>query len=535
MTAETDAGSEEAAMLAGRKDASADASAETSAVTSIDETIDAISAEFDALGDSPSMADALRARQAAPAPAAMLARPAPPVLESLASRTLSPNRQLMARVKKALKEADPVVVPGKVTRASGIIVEATLPQVAVGTACVIEVGEGRLIPAEVVGFARSRALLMPFGELAGIGEGCPVWPRASAAEIPVGEALLGRVVDAGMRPVDGLGTPSLNKTAALNAAPPPAMQRRRISRPLVLGIRSLDACLTCGEGQRVGIMAGPGVGKSVLLGMLARSASADIIVCGLVGERGREVREFVERDLGPAGLARSVVVVATADEPPLVRVRAAMAATAIAEFFRARGKKVLLLIDSLSRVAMAQREIGLAAGEPPTSRGYPPSVFAALPRLVERAGNDAGEGSITAMYTVLAEGDDLSDPVADAARAALDGHVVLSRKLANAGHYPAVDVLASVSRVMSDVVSPEHRRLAMEAREVLSSYRDSADLIEVGAYVPGSNPRVDRAVRSIHAVNALFRQEPNQRFTLENTLQGLRRALEVPASEIARG
>jgi flagellum-specific ATP synthase len=525
MTADTETAVEEQATAAAPAAAAASA---------IDETIDAIAAEFEALGDSPDMAEALLARAAAPAPPPP-PPPPPTALEPAVNRTVAPNPRLMARVQKALSEADPVIVSGKVTRASGIIVEATLPQVAVGTACVIEIGEGRLIPAEVVGFSRSKALLMPFGELAGIGEGCSVWPRASAAEIPVGEELLGRVVDAAMRPVDGLGTPSLSKTAALNAAPPPAMQRRRIGRPLVLGIRSLDACLTCGEGQRVGIMAGPGVGKSVLLGMLARSASADVIVCGLVGERGREVREFVERDLGPAGLARSVVVVATADEPPLVRVRAAMAATAIAEFFRARGKKVLLLIDSLSRVAMAQREIGLAAGEPPTSRGYPPSVFAALPRLVERAGNDAGEGSITAMYTVLAEGDDLSDPVADAARAALDGHVVLSRKLANSGHFPAVDVLASVSRVMSDVVTPEHRRLAMEAREVLSTYRDSADLIEVGAYVAGSNPRVDRALRSIHAVNALFRQEPTQRFTLENTLVGLRRALEAPAQEAARG
>jgi flagellum-specific ATP synthase len=506
--------------------------------TPIDDTLDAISAELEALGDSPSMAEALRARAAAPVTAPVLSWPALPALvaEPLGGAAYQPNASLMARVRKALAEGDPVVVSGKVTRASGIIVEATLPQVAVGTACVIEVGDGRLIPAEVVGFSRSKALLMPFGELAGIGEGCPVWPRANAAEIPVGEALLGRVVDAAMRPVDGLGTPSLDRTAELNASPPAAMQRRRISRPLVLGIRSLDACLTCGEGQRVGIMAGPGVGKSVLLGMMARSASADVVVCGLVGERGREVREFVERDLGTAGLKRSVVVVATADEPPLVRVRAAMAATAIAEFFRARGKKVLLLIDSLSRVAMAQREIGLAAGEPPTSRGYPPSVFAALPRLVERAGNDAGEGSITAMYTVLAEGsDDMSDPVADAARAALDGHVVLSRKLANAGHFPAVDVLASVSRVMSDVVTPDHRRLAMEAREVLSTYRDSADLIEVGAYVPGSNPRVDRALRSINGVNALFRQDPSQRFTLESTLVGLRRALEGTAPEAARG
>ena len=516
----------------------------------LDATIDEISAQFDALGDSPSIDEvarrreeaqraedaALRSRAAVTPASAEPARSAEPAAadETVDGPSVPANGRLMARVQRALAEVDLVVASGKVTRASGIIVEATLPRVAVGTACVIEVGEGRLISAEVVGFSRSKALLMPFGELAGIGEGCAVWPRASAAEVPVGDALLGRVVDAAMRPADGKPAPSLNKTAVLNAPPPPAMQRRRIARPLVLGIRSLDACLTCGEGQRVGIMAGPGVGKSVLLGMLARSANADIIVCALVGERGREVREFVERDLGPAGLARSVVVVATADEPPLVRVRAAMAATSIAEYFRARGKKVLLLVDSLSRVAMAQREIGLAAGEPPTSRGYPPSVFAALPRLVERAGNDGGEGSITAMYTVLAEGDDMTDPVTDAARAALDGHVVLSRKLANSGHFPAVDVLASVSRVMSDVVTPDHRRLAMEAREVLSTYRESADLIEVGAYVAGSNPRVDRALKSVHAVNALFRQEPSQRFSLESTLQGLRRALEGPA-EVARG
>ncbi|HEX2659595.1 MAG TPA: EscN/YscN/HrcN family type III secretion system ATPase, partial [Polyangia bacterium] len=251
---------------------------------------------------------------------------------------------------------------------------------------------------------------------------------------------------------------------------------------------------------------------------------------------GREVREFVERDLGAQGLARSVVICATADEPPLVRVRAAFAATAVAEYFRGRGKKVLLLIDSLSRVAMAQREIGLAAGEPPTSRGYPPSVFAALPRLVERAGNDAGEGTITAMYTVLAEGDDLSDPFVDAARAALDGHIVLSRKLADAGHFPAIDVLPSISRCMSDVVSQQHRKLAMEAREVLSAYREAADLVEVGAYVAGTNPKVDRALRSVHLVNALFQQAPNERPSMESTMDGLRRALEAaPGAAPAAG
>jgi flagellum-specific ATP synthase len=435
----------------------------------------------------------------------------------------------LERVKRVLSAAEPLVLAGRVTRASGIIVEAALPQVAVGTSCEIRAAGGRTVAAEVVGFTGAQALLMPFGDVKGIGEGCPVFPRASAGEIPVGEALLGRVVDASMRPSDGRGRLALSTRVSLHAPPPSAMLRRRISRPLVLGLRSIDAFLTCGEGQRLGVMAGPGVGKSVLLGMLARSASADVIVVGLIGERGREVRDFVERDLGAVGLARSVVVVATGDEPPLVRVRAAMAATAVAEHFRSRGKRVLLLLDSLSRVAMAQREIGLAAGEPPTSRGYPPSVFALLPKLVERAGNDAGHGSITALYTVLAEGDDTADPVVDASRAALDGHIMLSRKLANGGHYPAVDVLSSISRVMNDVIDAGHRQLARDGREVLAAYRESADLIEVGAYVSGSNPRVDRAIRCIAALNNFLRQDPEQRFSLGETLAGLRAALDTAA------
>jgi len=431
----------------------------------------------------------------------------------------------LGAVKRSLAEAQSCVLAGKVTRASGIVVEAVLPQVAVGTSCEIRTGGGHTIAAEVVGFSGSNAILMPFGEVKGIGEGCPVIPRASAGEITVGERLLGRVVNAAMEPLDDRGGLILDARVPIHAPPPHAMSRRRITRPLVLGIRSIDACLTCGEGQRLGIMSGPGIGKSVLLGMLARSADADVIVVGLVGERGREVREFVERDLGN-GLSRSVVVVATADESPLVRVRAGMAATAVAEFFRDQGKRVLLLIDSLSRVAMAQREIGLAAGEPPTSRGYPPSVFAMIPRLAERAGNAEGRGSITAMYTVLAEGDDLTDPVVDASRATLDGHIVLSRSLAMAGHFPAVDVLASVSRVMNDVVTPDHRALARRVRDVLAAYKEAADLIEVGAYASGTNPRVDAALRCITEVNAFLRQEPNERFVLAESLAHLRKALD---------
>ena len=434
----------------------------------------------------------------------------------------------LRRLEVALKAIDPMPLQGRVLRATGLLVEATLPRVPLGTACEIKVSPGHCVTAEVVGFTGASALLMPFGEMQGICEGCSVVPRESASDVPVGAALLGRVVDSAMRPLDELGPVVLERRASLNGKPPAAMSRRRITRPMALGLKSLDTLLTLGEGQRLGVLAGPGVGKSVLLGMVARHASADVVVVGLVGERGREVREFVERDLGPEGLRRSIVVVATADEPPLVRVRAAMAATAVAEHFRAQGKKVLLLVDSLSRICMAQREIGLAAGEPPTSKGYPPSVFALMPRLVERAGNDAGAGSITALYTVLAEGDDLTDPVVDAAKAILDGHVVLSRKLAGAGHFPAVDVLSSVSRVMSDVATPEHREVARAAREVLAAYREAADLVEVGAYLHGSNPRVDHALRCINALNTFLRQAPEEHFTLSQSLEQLGRIVAAP-------
>ncbi|HET8734414.1 MAG TPA: FliI/YscN family ATPase, partial [Anaeromyxobacteraceae bacterium] len=339
-------------------------------------------------------------------------------------------------LKRVLDEADPTPLTGTVIRATGLIVEATLPRVPVGTACELRTEDGQLVLAEVVGFAAGVARLMPLSEIQGIGEGCDVVPRASADRVPVGDELLGRVVDASLRPVDAGPAPLLRGRAPLHAVPPPALHRRRVSEPLTLGIRSIDACLTVGEGQRMAVMAGPGVGKSVLLGMLARSAQADVVVVGLIGERGREVREFIERDLGD-GLSRSVVIVATSDESPLKRLRAAMAATSVAEHFRAQGRKVLLLMDSLSRVAQAQREIGLAAGEPPSQKGYTPSVFNLLPKIFERAGRFR-EGSITGFFTVLVEGDDITEPIADAVRATLDGHVVLSRHLAAMGHYPAI-------------------------------------------------------------------------------------------------
>jgi flagellum-specific ATP synthase len=427
----------------------------------------------------------------------------------------------LQRLKQAFADADTLPVSGTVLRASGLVIEASLPRVAVGTCCQITTSTGTLM-AEVVGFSGATAQLMPYGELSGVGAGCPVVPLASGQRVAVGTALLGRVLDSSLKPLDGGPHPLLRDRVPLNAKAPAAMERSRIERPFETGIRAIDALLTVGEGQRLAVLAGPGVGKSVLLGMLARNSSAEVIVVGLIGERGREVREFIERDLGPLGLQRSVVVLATGDEPPVQRVRAAYAATAVAEYFRSRGTRTLLLIDSLSRVAMAQREIGLAAGEPPTSKGYPPSVFAMLPRLVERAGNAAGKGSITAFYTCLAEGDDTADPVVDCARAALDGHFVLSRRLAESGHFPAIDPLASVSRVMSDVVGKEHVMLARSAREALATYRESADLIEVGAYVAGSNPRVDRAIALRQPLNAFLRQDAGDNFPFAQTVDGLR-------------
>ncbi|RJP81653.1 MAG: flagellar protein export ATPase FliI [Candidatus Zixiibacteriota bacterium] len=414
----------------------------------------------------------------------------------------------------------PLIHQGRVDEIIGLVVSSVGPPVAVGEICRIQSPAGRVIPAEVVGFRGNRVLLMPLGELEGIAPGFLVTAQREPFRVPVGPSLLGRVLDGLGNPIDGAGPLAAEGSRPASGSPPPALQRRRITEPLVTGIRAVDALLTCGKGQRMGIFAGSGVGKSVLLGMIARNTSAQVNVIALVGERGREVREFIETDLGPEGLRRSVVVAVTSDQPALIRLKGALVATAIAEYFRDLGLDVLLMMDSVTRLALAQREIGLAIGEPPTTRGYTPSVFALLPRLLERSGPAAG-GSITGMYTVLVEGDDMNEPVADAVRSILDGHIVLSRKLAARNHYPAVEVLESVSRLMHQVVEPKHRQAAAALLEHLAVYREAEDLINIGAYVKGSNPRIDLALKKIDAIMTFLRQEMKDKGTFPDTRQRL--------------
>ena len=388
----------------------------------------------------------------------------------------------------------------------GVLVESQGPACSVGELCLIESGRNEeSVSAEVVGFREGRTLLMPFGSVANIRPDCSVVSTGSQLQAPAGHALLGRVLDGLGNPIDGKGPIVGEQTICAAGQPPHPLNRKRISEPLSLGVRAIDGLLTIGRGQRVGIFAGSGVGKSTLLGMMARNTSADVNVIGLVGERGREVRDFIERDLGEEGLARSVVVVATSDTVPVVRLRGAQVATGIAEYFRDLGLDVLLMMDSVTRVAWAQREIGLASGEPPTTRGYTPSVFAVLPSLLERSGTSS-KGSITGLYTVLVEGDDMNEPVADTVRGILDGHIVLSRDLAARNHYPAIDELSSVSRLMPEITEPERRMRAGRLRDVLSTYRTSEDLINIGAYVSGSNPGIDYALSKIDEVNSFLRQ-----------------------------
>ncbi len=424
-----------------------------------------------------------------------------------------------------LEENDFIEYTGKVTKVVGLTIESNGPEVNIGELCrIFTTRGGRFINSEVVGFRDNKVLLMPLGDMNGIGPGSIVVATGSYLKVGVGSALLGRILDGMGNPIDGKGPLEVEGYYPVYNDPPHPLQRKRITEPLVLGIRAIDGLLTIGKGQRVGIFAGSGVGKSTLIGMISRNTKADINVIALIGERGREVKEFIEKDLGEEGLNRSVLVVATSDQPALIRQKGALLATAIAEYFRDQGKDVLLLMDSLTRFSMAQREIGLAIGEPPVSRGYTPSVFAQMPKLLERSGCSK-VGSITGLYTVLVDGDDLNEPITDTARGILDGHIVLSRALANMNHYPAIDVLASVSRVMSDIIDDTHKKTAREMKKVMAVYRDAEDLINIGAYVKGSNEKIDYAIDVIDNINNFLEQGTHEKLTYNEILDMMYKAL----------
>ncbi len=421
----------------------------------------------------------------------------------------------------ALHDTSTLRIKGRVTQVIGTIIKAVVPTVKVGEVCILRnPGEDFEMKGEVVGFVRDAALLTPLGGMQGISSATEVIPTGRAQLVPVGEGLLGRVLDGLGRPLDEdeRGPLEASKFYPVFAEAPDPLTRRIIDRPLELGVRALDGMLTCGEGQRMGIFAAAGGGKSTLLGMLVKGADVDVTVVALIGERGREVREFLEHDLGPEGRRKSVIVCATSDKSSMERAKASYVATAIAEYFRDQGKRVLFLMDSVTRFARAQREIGLAAGEPPTRRGFPPSVFATLPKLMERVGMNQ-HGSITALYTVLVEGDDMTEPIADETRSILDGHIVLSRKLGAANHYPAIDVLASASRVMNAVVTPEHRRLAGRIRELLAKYQEVELLVKIGEYRQGGDAVTDEAIEKIDAINRFLKQGTDECSTLAQALE----------------
>lgn len=429
----------------------------------------------------------------------------------------------LKKYRRDLSQLSTYKVKGRVTELIGLVVRAVVPTVQVGEMCFIEpVNDRPRIQAEVVGFQGNEVLLMPLGNLEGIAPGCHVIPTGNAMTVRVGPALLGRVLNGLGDPLDEeeKGPLLWEDEYPVQAEPPHALKRQRVTSSLSVGIKAIDAVCTVGEGQRVGLFAGAGVGKSTLIGMIARNTSAEINVICLVGERGREVRDFLEQDLGTEGLAHSVVIVSTSDQPSLVRAKAAYVATAIAEYFRDQGKKVLLMMDSITRFARALREIGLAVGEPPARQGYTPSVFSTLPRLLERSGN-SDKGSITAFYTVLVAGDDMSEPVADETMSILDGHIVLSRDLANRGHYPAIDVSRSVSRVMMGVVSPEHMKAAQNLKDVVASYEKERDLILIGAYESGTDPKVDYALEKIEGVESFLKQGIHDHIPLDESVDEL--------------
>ncbi|MFP6582271.1 MAG: FliI/YscN family ATPase [Candidatus Hydrogenedentota bacterium] len=431
----------------------------------------------------------------------------------------------LAAYAESLASLDTMPIYGRVRDVVGLTIEATGPPMRVGDFCTIRSSSSHLnISVEVVGFRDERILLMPLDDSRGIGPGDVLVPTHAPLHVTGSTELLGRVLNGVGDPMDG-GPPLLGGTPlSIVAAPPGAMERTRIVDPITTGVRSIDSFMTCGRGQRMGIMSGSGVGKSKLISMIARNTDADVNVIALIGARGREVLDFIEGDLGEEGLKNSVVIVATSDEPALMRVNGAYLATAVAEYFRDRGAHVMLMMDSVTRFAMAQREIGLAIGEPPTTKGYPPSVFSVLPKLMERPGSTE-KGSITGFYAVLVEGDDFNDPIGDSVRSILDGHLVLSRDLATRGHFPAVDVLESISRVMIDVTSDSHRQLANELRLLMATHRDAEDLINIGAYVQGSNPEIDRAIRLVPRINDYLRQGLSDSFSMENIEQRLQQIL----------
>ncbi|MCP4050808.1 MAG: flagellar protein export ATPase FliI [bacterium] len=419
---------------------------------------------------------------------------------------------------KAIEQADLIKVVGKVIKVVGLIIEAKVQGVSVGEVCNIEVDENKSIRAEVVGFKEEEVLLMPLGGTLGIKPGSRVYATGHPIQVKVGMGLLGRILNGLGEPIDKKGELDFETIYGIDNDPPDPVMRPRITDVFKSGVKSIDGLLTLGKGQRIGIFAGSGVGKSTLMGMLARNCVADVNVISLIGERGREVKDFIEESLGEEGLKRSVVICATSDKPPVIRLKGALAGTAIAEYFRSQGKDVLFMMDSVTRFAMAQREIGLATGEPPTTKGYTPSVFAILPRLMERAGTSE-QGSITAIYTVLVEGGDMDEPVADAARGILDGHFVLSRDLAAKNHYPCLEVGHSISRLMAVVASDEHKKAAGQLREVMAKYTEAEDLINIGAYVKGSNPKIDYAIDKIDAVNSFLKQGTNENVSFEESVR----------------
>ncbi len=441
-------------------------------------------------------------------------------MDSPTSKTAGDIREALRLLAARVETINPIRSSGIVTQVVGLLVESEGPAVSLGDLCEIEAGENSRIRSQVVGFRAKRVLSMPLDEVGGLHMGQRIVARREAARAPAGPELLGRVIDGFGQPIDGAGPVRPSRFRSLYDPPPGPLERQPINVPLATGVRAIDGLLTCGRGQRIGIFGGSGVGKSTLLGAMARGGAADVNVIALIGERNREVRSFIEEVLGPEGLKKSVIVVSTSDQPAPARVRAAFLATAVAEGFRDEGKHVLLVMDSITRFAMAQREIGLAAGEPPSQKGYTPSVFQLLPKVFERAGSFSC-GSVTGFYTVLVEGDDMNEPIADAARAILDGHIVLSRDLATAHHFPAIDVLSSVSRLADHVASAEHQSNAGRLRDSLAAYRRAEDLINLGAYAAGSNPKVDAAIELYDEIVAFLRQDLNVKQPLDTTVDQL--------------